>query len=930
MDNPVASESNPNAALSAYLERQGRNEYINLATQVGYDGANIAFVFIKNQVRRLMNKSPYDERKLEVLRAAGVGQPSEMVNLFCAPMKSMTTAQRIEKALDRLRQRYGVLSGLTSEPKVIAIRHGAIVNFTASLLKMYNEDFNTLEVFAYAHDEYNKLFGQLLLDTANRLPSVLKRRYLDFLDKNGISLNQPSFESLRKFVVHEINVTTSDYAQAFFKLEDKEKSREPQSGRSEFRVRQVALDSGVGAHNDSAESPGSATAGGRGAPTDHNRGTKKASGRPPICFVCARADSRHYLVECEKFMKLPPQERRQTVIKAGRCLNCLSTEHLARNCPSRSKCRKCGPICRVKHSSAIHDCYESQTLGAAGETKAAPGSPVASSVASTPTNNVKNVLKVRVAEEGTVLLRTSAVRVINQTTGCSTLAYAQHDTASQATLISDLLTEELGLEVTTDPFMTICTLTDQTASCIGKTDFSLESLVTGDNYKITGALVVPAFSDDKSTLPHAVDTSKLKHFHGVEIPVIPGRKCVDILIKQSDKALITVLKELEDSNLNEPNLVITRLGPIARGGRVQGNSKSVRALRVETISTDPDCGLCDKLQQELLTVNNALREYKLLDEEVLPSKNDELTCSLVEPFIRVVDGRYKMPVPFKPDVLKKLPNNYDIALKRTLSMRRTAAKNSQLKETLTDTFAELLKHDWIVPADKNKNDSYKKWYLPFFVTKTAKPRVVYDGAATAGGESLNWAVLAGENLLNGLVDVLMRFRMEKYTCVVDVSKCFFQIKLPRDQQDWFHIIWFKDNNVVSGEIQIFRFTWHVWGINSSPYVALMALNRLVADDPTHASMVTLNAITQNRYMDDLLLAGDTLSDVETFAREGIELFESRGFKLRKWVINGHAKSVLLQVPKCDHVPSVGKLDIGSQPLLDSTALVIGGHKSVNR
>ena len=95
-------------------------------------------------------------------------------------------------------------------------------------------------------------------------------------------------------------------------------------------------------------------------------------------------------------MKLPPQERRQTAIKAGRCLNCLSTEHLARDCPSRCKCRKCGPNCRVKHSSAIHDCYESQTVGAAGETKAAPGSPVASSVASTPTNNVKNVLKVRV------------------------------------------------------------------------------------------------------------------------------------------------------------------------------------------------------------------------------------------------------------------------------------------------------------------------------------------------------------------------------------------------------------------------------------------------------------------------------------------------------------------------------------------------------
>ena len=123
------------------------------------------------------------------LRASCTGQPREMVNLFCAPMKSMTTPQRIEKALDRLHQRYGVSGGLTSEPKIMAVRHGVKVSFNATSLKLYNEDLNTLEVYAYAHDEYEKLSGQLLLDTANRLPNVLKRRYLDYLDKNNISLN---------------------------------------------------------------------------------------------------------------------------------------------------------------------------------------------------------------------------------------------------------------------------------------------------------------------------------------------------------------------------------------------------------------------------------------------------------------------------------------------------------------------------------------------------------------------------------------------------------------------------------------------------------------------------------------------------------------------------------------------------------------------
>ena len=78
----------------------------------------------------------------------------------------MSTSQRIEKAIDRLRQRYGVSGGLTTEPQIIAIRNGPKVIFNATSLKSFNEDLNTLEVFAYAHDEVEKLSGQLMLDVA--------------------------------------------------------------------------------------------------------------------------------------------------------------------------------------------------------------------------------------------------------------------------------------------------------------------------------------------------------------------------------------------------------------------------------------------------------------------------------------------------------------------------------------------------------------------------------------------------------------------------------------------------------------------------------------------------------------------------------------------------------------------------------------------
>ena len=80
-------------------------------------------------------------------------------------MRNLSTSERIEKALHRLRQRHGVSGGLTTEPLVGAIRNGSKISFNAASLKLFNEDLNTLEVFAYAHNEVEKLSGQLYLWT---------------------------------------------------------------------------------------------------------------------------------------------------------------------------------------------------------------------------------------------------------------------------------------------------------------------------------------------------------------------------------------------------------------------------------------------------------------------------------------------------------------------------------------------------------------------------------------------------------------------------------------------------------------------------------------------------------------------------------------------------------------------------------------------
>ena len=130
------------------------------------------------------------------------------------------------------------------------------------------------------------------------------------------------------------------------------------------------------------------------------------------------------------------------------------------------------------------------------------------------------------------------------------------------------------------------------------------------------------------------------------------------------------------------------------------------------------------------------------------------------------------------------------------------------------------------------------------------------------------------------------------------------------------MIWFKNNDVNTGDVQVYRFTRHVWGINSSLFVALLAIKLLVEENPVNASSLTLKAVEHNRYMDDLLLANNSLENPNLIVKEGLELFSSRGLKVRKWVANCQAKEILSCVPQCDLATGVSEVDLGSDPLPD--------------
>ena len=137
-----------------------------------------------------------------------------------------------------------------------------------------------------------------------------------------------------------------------------------------------------------------------------------------------------------------------------------------------------------------------------------------------------------------------------------------------------------------------------------------------------------------------------------------------------------------------------------------------------------DCK-CNQWKSEVFSLKQTLRDLELEDEVIQPSRTDEIARTLVESNLKVVNGRNEIPLPVKPDVVEKLPNNYVCALNRTETLRRSSLKNVRTQQTLTETFREMITEGWIVPVNSDKDPDGPGWYLPFFVTKQDEPRIVF-------------------------------------------------------------------------------------------------------------------------------------------------------------------------------------------------------------
>ena len=142
--------------------------------------------------------------------------------------------------------------------------------------------------------------------------------------------------------------------------------------------------------------------------------------------------------------------------------------------------------------------------------------------------------------------------------------------------------------------------------------------------------------------------------------------------------------------------------------------------------------------------------------------------------------RYEVGMPWnEPE--PNLPNNYSSALGQLYSLERRFQRDPKLKELYQHSIDTDVEKGFVKTLGKLevKGTFGKEWYLPHHSVlnpnKPGKVRRVCNAAAKYKDICLNDKLLAGPDLLQGLIGTILRFREGPISLSADIESMFLQV-----------------------------------------------------------------------------------------------------------------------------------------------------------
>ena len=630
----------------------------------------------------------------------------------------------------------------------------------------------------------------------------------------------------------------------------------------------------------------------------------KHADKKGVCHLCKKS---HILDDCPAYLQKSLDDRRAYVKENGLCFACYGYNHTSRGCLRRRKCNKCGK----RHPTALHDDHFQRY----------PDSQIPNEHKKENDATISNAYITSASNCSDVILQAILPVKVGQEGGEKVLCtYAFYDSGSTGCFITEDLKHKLEAKSTPS---TLKLQTMHGANYI-ETSAVNDLIVTGLNdenpIKLPKTFSKQDIPVSHLQIPRPELVRKWQHLEDISCKIAPYNADFDIgLLIGSNCPLALQPLQVVPTEGNGPFATLFRHGWTING-----------PLHV-TISDDNNITCHRIMFQETgsmreCVINMFERDFSEHDVGKVPdekgqSQDDKKFIDIVSCGMKVINGHYEIPLPFKESKVV-MKNNYNQAAKRALWQRKKMGRDEKYSKDYTAFVENLIDKGYAyqVPMDQIQC-SNPRWYLPhhavYHPKKPDKIRVVFDCSAKFDGESLNDKLLQGPDMTNSLVGVLQRFREDRVAFMADIEAMFYQVRIPEYQHDFVRFLWWPEGKR-NEPMQEYRMAVHIFGAISSPSVANFALKAAADKADESFGLEVAETIRKNFYVDDCL---KSVSDEQTAIKliKGlVSATSAGGFRLTKFASN--SKEVLKSIPVQERSKDLQCCNLDYDNLINERAL----------
>ncbi|XP_047985751.1 uncharacterized protein LOC125225979 [Leguminivora glycinivorella] len=263
--------------------------------------------------------------------------------------------------------------------------------------------------------------------------------------------------------------------------------------------------------------------------------------------------------------------------------------------------------------------------------------------------------------------------------------------------------------------------------------------------------------------------------------------------------------------------------------------------------------------------------------------DDQRAIDTFERTVKKVGQRYEVGQLWAADDIK-LPPSFNMAKARLRNLEARMSRDPDFANEYQAQIHKLLEKGY-AERIMEPPQSDRMWFLPHFSVynlNKGKYRAVFDCAAKSQGCALNDFILAGPDLLQSLLGILLRFREWEFAVTADIQEMFLQIQLRREDRHSQLFIWRGSRrDVTPWTYQLNRVCF---GNISSPFLAHSVRNRNATDNKDRYPDAVYD-IHNNHYMDDYVASYETERELISTATQVRLAHAEASFRLRSYASN---------------------------------------------